>query len=131
MKHYLTILGLLLTLSLTAQSTTGSIVGKLIDKEQNNEPLAFANVLIKGTTQGTTSDFDGLYEIANVEPGVYTVVYSFLGYETIEIPNVEVVADKVTNVDVPMSASQGFALDEVVVTTVARKDSEVALLLEI
>ncbi|MBS9464019.1 TonB-dependent receptor [Flagellimonas sp. 389] len=113
-----------------AQGTTGSIVGKLTDKELNNEPLAFANVLIKGTTTGTTSDFDGLYEIAGVEPGTYTVVYSYLGYETIEIPNVEVIADKVTNIDVPMSASAGFELDEVVVTTVSRKDSEVALLLD-
>lgn len=113
-----------------AQNTTGSIVGKLTDKELNNEPLAFANVLIKGTTQGTTSDFDGLYEIPNLEPGIYTVVYSYLGYESIEIPNVEVVAGKVTNIDVPMSASTGLALDEVVVTTVARKDSEVALLLD-
>ncbi len=48
---------------------TGSIVGKLTDKEVNNEPLAFANVLIKNTTKGTTSDFDGLYEITGVTPG--------------------------------------------------------------
>ncbi|PCE62707.1 TonB-dependent receptor [Sediminicola luteus] len=108
---------------------TGSIVGKLTDKEMNNEPLAFANVLIKGTTKGTTSDFDGLYEIADVEPGNYTLEFSFLGYETVEIP-IEIVAGKVTTVNVPMGASEGMALDEVVVTTTARKDSEVALLLE-
>ena len=29
---------------------TGSIAGKLTDKDYNNEPLAFANVLLKGTT---------------------------------------------------------------------------------
>jgi TonB-dependent receptor len=108
---------------------TGSIVGKLTDKEMNNEPLAFANVLIKGTTKGTTSDFDGLYELADVEPGNYTLEFSFLGYETVDIP-VEIVAGKVTTVNVPMGASEGMALDEVVVTTTARKDSEVALLLE-
>ncbi|BFP41625.1 TonB-dependent receptor [Flavobacteriaceae bacterium GF1] len=113
-----------------AQETTGSIVGKLTDKEANNDPLPFANVLIKGTTTGTTSDFDGLYEISGLEPGTYTVAYSFLGYETVEIPNVVVEAGKVTNVDVPMSAGGEFQLDEVVVTTVARKDSEVALLLD-
>ncbi|UII74588.1 TonB-dependent receptor [Flagellimonas sp. HMM57] len=130
MRLFLLILTLVFTTEMIAQGTTGSIVGKLTDKELNNEPLAFANVLIKGTTTGTTSDFDGLYEIAGVEPGTYTVVYSYLGYETIEIPNVEVVADKVTNIDVPMSASAGFELDEVVVTTVSRKDSETALLLD-
>ena len=100
---------------------TGGVVGKLLDAELNNEPLAFANILIKGTTIGTTSDFDGLYEIAGLDPGTYTVVYSYLGYETVEIPNVEVVAGKVTNINVPLSASAGVALEEVVVTTVARK----------
>jgi len=109
---------------------TGGVVGKLLDAELNNEPLAFANILIKGTTTGTTSDFDGLYEIAGLDPGTYTVVYSYLGYETVEIPNVEIVAGKVTNINVPLSASAGVALEEVVVTTVARKDSEVALLLD-
>ncbi|WP_350286369.1 TonB-dependent receptor [uncultured Croceitalea sp.] len=129
MKYFLPILTLLFS-SLAMAQQTGSIVGKLTDKEVNNEPLAFANVLIKGTSTGTTSDFDGLYEIANLEPGIYTVQYSYLGYETVEIPNVTVEADKVTTVNVPMSASQGFALDEVVITTSARKDSEIALLLE-
>lgn len=109
---------------------TGSIAGKLTDKEVNNEPLAFANVLIKNSTKGTTSDFDGLYELANLEPGTYTVIYSYLGYETIEIPNVGVEAGKVTAIDIPMSANEGMVLDEVVVITTARKDSEVALLLD-
>ncbi|MEX0314538.1 MAG: TonB-dependent receptor [Allomuricauda sp.] len=130
MKYILLIFTLFVGIQVGAQESTGSIVGKLTDKELNNDPLAFANVLIKGTTQGTTSDFDGLYEISGVEPGVYTIVYSYLGYETIEIPDVEVIAGKVTNIDVPMSASAGLSLDEVVVTTVARKDSETALLLD-
>ena len=107
---------------------TGSIVGKIIDKEFNDEPLAFANVLIKGTTKGTTSDFDGLYELNNLEPGAYTLVFSFVGYETQEIEaNVE--AGKVTTINLSMGANPG-ALDEVVITTTARKDSEVALLLD-
>jgi hypothetical protein len=45
---------------------TGTIAGILTDKEINNEPLAFANVVLKNTTKGTTSDFDGLYEISGV-----------------------------------------------------------------
>ena len=53
------------TVSISNAQDTGSIVGKIIDKEANDEPLAFANVLIKGTTKGTTTDFDGLYEVPN------------------------------------------------------------------
>jgi len=130
MRLFLLICIVLFSSMVRAQDSTGSIVGKLTDKELNDEPLAFANVLIKGTTTGTTSDFDGLYEIAGLEPGTYTIVFSYLGYETVEIPNVVVEAGKVTNVNVPMSASAGVSLDDVVVTTVARKDSEVALLLD-
>ncbi|NNK20377.1 MAG: TonB-dependent receptor [Flavobacteriaceae bacterium] len=119
---------LLFTASLYAQST-GSIAGKLGDKEMNNEPLAFANVLVKGTTKGTTSDFDGLYEISNLEPGIYTLVFTFLGYETLEIPNVLVEAGKVTEVNTELGAGS-VSLNEVVLITTASKDSEVALLLD-
>lgn len=129
MRNFIIVLFGLITTYASAQET-GSIVGKLIDREVNDEPLAFANVLIKGSTKGTTSDFDGLYELAPLDPGPYTLVFSYLGYETVEIPNVEVVAGKVTTVNIPMSASEGVALDEVVISQVARKDSEVALLLD-
>lgn len=129
-KKVISLLFFQLTVFFAFAQETGGVVGKLLDAELNNEPLAFANILIKGTTTGTTSDFDGLYEIAGLDPGTYTVVYSYLGYETVEIPNVEIVAGKVTNINVPLSASAGVALEEVVVTTVARKDSEVALLLD-
>ena len=118
-----------ITTPLLAQST-GSVAGKLTDKEYNNDPLPFANILIKGTTIGTTSDFDGLYEIDGLDPGTYTVVFSYLGYETIEIPEVNIESGKITEINLAMSASEGVQLDEVVVVTTARKDSEVALLLD-
>ncbi len=128
MKKILSMLLFAAVVQVAAQDT-GSVAGKLSDKEMNNEPLPFANVLIKGTTQGTTSDFDGLYEVANLEPGTYTVVFSFLGYETVEVPNVTVEAGKVSTINMAMAAG-GVALEGVVVTTVARKDSETALLLD-
>lgn len=128
MKKFFTIIFLSFS-ALTFAQGTGSIVGVLTDKDYNNEPLAFANVIIKGTSTGTTSDMDGLYEIANLSVGSYTIVYSFVGYETVEIPNVVVEANKVTSVNVPMGASAA-ALDEVIIKTTVRRESEVALLLE-
>ncbi|SDL61203.1 Outer membrane receptor proteins, mostly Fe transport [Salinimicrobium catena] len=120
----------LMTLSLQAQNgSTGSIAGKLTDKEMNGEPLPFANVLLKGTTKGATTDMNGLYEFKSLEPGKYTIVFSFVGYETIEVPNVDVVAGKVTEVNTELGSSAA-SLDEVVITTVSRRDSEVALLLD-
>jgi TonB-dependent receptor len=127
MKQLFFVLLVLLALPLSAQST-GVIVGTITDQEMNGEPLPFANVVIQGTTKGTTSDFDGLYELYDLEPGDYIVVFSFLGYETLEVP-ATVEAGKVTEINVPMSASEGVSLDEVVVVTSAAQDSEVALLL--
>lgn len=128
MKPLLTFILLCIT-GFTFAQENGSIVGRLTDKDANNEPLAFANVLLKGSSKGTTSDFDGLYELPNIEPGSYTLVFSFLGYETLEIPNVVVEADKVTQVNAALG-SGSVNLDEVVITTSTRQDSEIALLLE-
>jgi TonB-dependent receptor len=127
MRHFI-LLFILFTSALTSAQGTGSVVGKLIDKEYNNEPLAFANVLIKGTTTGTTSDFDGLYGFENLAAGPYTLQFSFVGYETVEI-NVDVVAGKVVELNVTMGASAA-SLDEVIITTTTKRESETALLLE-
>lgn len=127
MKKFILIIVAFISLSGFAQEK-GTIVGKLTDKEANNEPLPFANILIKGTIKGTTTDFDGLYSIENVEPGAYTLIFSFVGYETQEV-NIEVVSGKVTEVNVALGASAA-ALDEIVITTTTKRESEVALLLE-
>lgn len=123
---------MVIVLAFTAQAQndkTGIIAGKLVDKEMNGEPLPFANVSVKGTTKGATTDMDGLYSISGLEPGSYEIIFSFIGYETLNIPNVEVLAGKVTEINTGLG-SNAASLDEVVINTVARKDSEVALLLE-
>lgn len=120
---------LLLTISVFSHAQgTGSITGKLIDKEYNNEPLAFANVLIKGSTKGTTSDFDGLYKIEGLTPGEYTMIYSFVGYETQQIP-VTIEAGKATELNITMLASAA-ALDAVILKApTAKRENETALIL--
>ena len=123
-----TLLFLLVISTISFAQNTGSISGKLTDKEYNNEPLAFANVLIKETTTGVTSDFDGLYIFEELKAGTYTIVFSFVGYETQEIVT-EVIAGKNTQLNVIMSASAA-SLDEVVITTTTKRESEVALLLD-
>lgn len=127
MKKYILLFTLFTTAILIGQ-TNGSIAGKLTDKEYNNEPLPFANIIIKGTTVGTTSDIEGLYSFENLVPGPYTLVFSFVGYEMQQI-KITVVANKVTTVNVPLGASSA-SLDEVVITTTTRKESETALLLD-
>ena len=124
----LLLLFILFVTAISFAQNTGSITGKLTDKEYNNEPLPFANVLIKGTTTGTTSDIDGLYKLEELEVGTYILFFSFVGYETQEI-KAEVIASKLTTINVLMGASAA-TLDEVVITTSTRKESEAALLLD-
>jgi hypothetical protein len=128
MKKLFTLL-LLGVAQLTLGQNPGSIVGQLTDKAYNNEPLAFANSVIKGTSTGITSDIDGLYELNNIQPGSYTLVFSFVGYETIEVSEVSVESNKVTTVNVALDTNAA-ALDQVVIKTTTKKESEVALLLE-
>ena len=127
MKNSLLILSLALSNLLFAQPA-GSIVGTVLDKDLNNEPLPFANILIPEVNVGTTSDFDGLFALDGLAEGDYLVNFSFVGYETQKVP-VTVVGGKVTEIQVSL-ASSSSALDEVIVTTVARRDSQTALLIE-
>ena len=126
MKYYFRLLICFCALSFTTlsvNSQTGKITGTVMDGEFN-EPMAFANVLIKNTTKGTTSDFDGKYTI-DVEPGNYTVVFSYIGYQTIEISDVAVEANEDVIVDVTLNTN---SLETVVITTTVRKNTESAVL---
>lgn len=59
----------------------GTIKGKVFNPV-NNQPVAFANVLILNTDLGAITDENGLYEIKAVPPGLYNVRASFVGYKT-------------------------------------------------
>lgn len=128
MKKIVTFFALFFVGILLAQET-GSVTGTLSDKESNNQPLPFANVLIKGTTKGTTTDFDGLYTIDNLQPGTYTIEFSFVGYESLEVKDIEIKSGQTITVNGAIGASAA-ALDEVIIKTTTKKESEAAILLE-
>lgn len=123
MKNIITFFTFILSLASFAQE--GKIFGTVFDKEFQ-EPLAFANVIVKELGIGATTDFDGIYEI-NVEPGMYTVEFSYLGFETVTVSGV-VVGDadaQELNVSLAMAAE---GLDEVVVTVEALRTTEQSVL---
>ncbi|MEM5566547.1 TonB-dependent receptor [Psychroserpens sp. AS72] len=101
----------------------GIVAGNLIDGEFV-EPMAFANILVKGTTTGTTSDFDGKYKL-ELDPGTYTLVFSFVGYNTQEIVDVVIKAGEVTELDVTLQTN---SLDTIILTTSVKKNTESAVL---
>jgi len=127
MKQTLTLVFLLSAYLLTAQDK-GTIQGKVIDKEMNNEPLPFANVFIKDSQVGTTTDLDGIYTFT-AAPGTYTIIVSYVGYEKIEVPNIVVKAGEVTTLEgIVLAAAEGMALKEVIVKSTVQKESVAALL---
>lgn len=72
----------LLSLNLSAKDMIGMISGKVLSSA--GEPIDYANVYLKGTTfTGTTND-DGIYHI-NAPAGNYTVVFSSVGFEKLEL----------------------------------------------
>lgn len=127
MKKILVVLAVIFSQFINAQDK-GTIKGQLTDKEMNNEALSFANVVIKGTTIGTQTDMDGNYSIS-IKAGSYTVVFSFLGYKTIEVP-VVVKAGETVTINRLMSAEEGVALDEIKVTATVGREKTTALLTE-
>ncbi|HVN48189.1 MAG TPA: TonB-dependent receptor [Bacteroidota bacterium] len=62
----------------------GTIRGKLLDKE-SKDPLPGANVVVKGTSLGTSTDIDGAYVIYNVPAGAQTVIGSYVGYLSLSV----------------------------------------------
>ncbi|HET8837714.1 MAG TPA: TonB-dependent receptor [Flavobacteriaceae bacterium] len=123
-----------ITLFLIALSTYcfgqdfGTIKGTLLDKE-TEQPLAFANIIVKDAAIGTISDFEGNYIIENISPGTYTLIYSFIGYKNVEKPGISIGPGDTKEIDISLQASAS-ALEQVVVTSVASRSSQTALLLE-
>ncbi len=81
MKKYFKYFLFFLLLSDLLFAQSASITGKVI-AEDSQSPLPGANVSIKGTTLGAATDLEGMYKIANVPSGDYTLKVSFIGYES-------------------------------------------------
>ena len=123
MKNLHKVLSVLFLLTAMVSFSQGKISGTVIDGEFN-EPLAFANVVVKGTSKGASADFDGKYEL-EIEAGTYTLVFSFVGYVTKEITDVVVKEDEVVTLDVVLETN---SLDTVVITTSTKRNTENAVL---
>ena len=80
MRKLLYLLSILLLAS-TVFAQTGNIRGFVYEKS-SGEPIMFCNVILKGTTIGASTDINGMYNIAKVKAGDYTVMVTYIGYDT-------------------------------------------------
>ncbi len=90
----------------SAWAQAGKIAGRVTDAS-TGEPLPGVNVVVVGSTQGSTTDVDGYYNILNVPPGTYRLRASFIGFTP------QVVEDVRVNID--LTTTINFALQEEVI----------------
>lgn len=100
-----------------ATQQNGDCKGTIVDS--TGEPVIGASILVKGTTQGTITDFDGNFAIPNVSKGA-TLVISFVGYKSQEV----VWNGQALNITLEDDSA---LLDEVVVTALGMKREKKAL----
>ncbi|QKG80439.1 TonB-dependent receptor [Tenuifilum thalassicum] len=109
--------------SIAAQDK-GLVKGRVFDSK-TNEPIPFATVVVFGTTIGTTSDFDGNFVIAGLEPGWVELQVSFIGYKPYVTPAVMVTRSKNVFLEIPLE-EVALDIEGVVVTASAFRRSEEA-----
>lgn len=97
-----------MTTSVMAQFTVKGNV-----QDALGEPLIGVSILVKGSTTGTVTDFDGMYDL-NIEGESATLIFSYTGFKTTELD----VDSKTGSLDVVLEDDIA-RLDEVVVTGLA------------
>ena len=121
MKKIFTLILILIHTILFSQEK-GIIRGSVYDSE-TGEPLFAANVGVKGTSIGATTDFDGNFEITsekisnylnkfNIASNDITLIISYIGYNTVEIENIKIKDDDIYLLEnikmAPNSVSKSF-----------------------
>jgi len=100
---------------------TGMVTGKVTDKK-NGEPLLGANVVVKGTKYGAATDAEGVYTIADLPAGTYTLVVSYIGYRSLSF-DVQVRDNEKSEVNFVMREDI-LNLSEVVVTGISSRTAK-------
>lgn len=78
-----------------AYSQNATIKGFVYEKE-TGEPVIFTNVYLKKTSIGATTDNNGYFVITQVPPGNYTLMVTYLGYDSLVMP-ITVKANEIIN----------------------------------
>ena len=85
---YLKILSYLFTMSFILSQDTKYLQGKIIDSK-TKDPLIGANVIIKGTAQGSATNVDGDFYISDIVQSMVILQVSYIGYKTKTISDIE------------------------------------------
>ena len=81
---------LLFFLSCTVFPQSNLRLTGVVNDQETRLPLSGVNVWIENSTHGAVSDLNGRFYIENIPPGDYTVLASFIGYDTVVLHNVSI-----------------------------------------
>lgn len=119
MKKFTMLLVCLLSLGVQQLFAQRTLTGTVISSE-DNEPLPGVNVILKGTTQGTITDFDGNFSL-KVPDDAEALVFSFMGMQTKEVP-----IGSTTTFNVTLDP-ESIGMEEIVVTAMGITRAEKTL----
>ncbi|MCB0445446.1 MAG: carboxypeptidase-like regulatory domain-containing protein, partial [Gelidibacter sp.] len=109
MKLLFNVLLLLAVSSIYAQN---NVKGIITDKN-TNDPITFANIYIPQLEKGATTDDNGAFTLSNIPNGTYTIVVSYIGYETV---SQNITFPNKTDLTIAMIPS-AIEMEEVIVST--------------
>lgn len=99
--------------SIPVQQAGGGIKGRITDSK-TGEPLLGANITLRGTNKGTTTDNQGYYSFDNLESGSYSMVIQYVGYSS-KTEVINVVSNRTVELNISLSQAL-YDLNEVIVT---------------
>ena len=108
---FIALLASVIQLSLVAQNTDANVFG---DVKSEGEHIPYANIYVKGTNKGISTDETGHYMLVNLPVGKHTLVAKFIGYKDQE-KEIVAVSGKTITVNFKLE-SVLMSLDEIVVT---------------
>lgn len=89
----LIVLGMMAAAKLEGQTMTQTLRGSVVDAD-SRQSLVGATIALTGTSLGTVTDNDGIFQIASVPVGRYRLQVSYVGYTTLVLPEIVVVSGK-------------------------------------
>jgi hypothetical protein len=82
MRRFIVFFSILCILRIEAFAQKTELRGFVYDKA-SGEPIVFSNVFFQGTSIGVATDINGFYSLSKFKPGTYTLICTYVGYDTI------------------------------------------------
>jgi len=123
MKNIVVLLIALASSTIVVGQNQGIIKGRVFDAV-SNEAVPFANVAIQNTALGSVTDLDGNYSISNLEPGLYNLLATYVGYESKIVFEIQVFNMRPAVVNFPLVPTSTNLKEVEITTQVFSKNTE-------